>query len=128
MTLVSACALKFSIQFCINWLPDLLSGVLYPGDMRAKGKSISRAITCISIAIELKLYPIVSSALTDYGTFYLYSFLIAISLPLIEGVGWFYLPETKDILLEQIQELYKPNSTIFYYSSDEENDYKNEGD
>ena len=56
MTLLSSCFLAFSVQLGVQSMPHLLSGELYPKEIRAKGKSISRAITCILIMVTLKLH------------------------------------------------------------------------
>ena len=65
--------------------------------------------------------------LTDYGVFYCFAVFITLSVPLtfykdicclkktkredFLPSNWFYLPETSDQKLEQVQYLYKQNST-----------------
>ena len=100
-------------------MPHLLSGELYPKDLRAKGKSISRAITCVFFMVTLKLYLPLKNAISDFGVFYLFAGVILVSVPLIcfksicknqddqnQASNWFYMPETKDVPLEDIQYLY----------------------
>ena len=64
--------------------------------------------------------------ITDYGVFYCFAGLIVITVPLtlnkdigcqkrkngenLQRSNWFYLPETSDKKLEQIQYLYKQES------------------
>ena len=103
-------------------MPHLLSGELYPGDLRANGKAISRAITCILIFLTLKVYLPLKNAITDYGVFYLHAGVILFSLPLVyfksfckkddreEASNWFYMPETKGISLEEIRYFYTQRS------------------
>ena len=86
------------------------------GDLRAKGKSISRAITSILLLIFLKLYSPLKNAITEYGLFYLFAGVMALLTPLIYFKGprraddkpsnWFYMPETKDVPLEDIRYLF----------------------
>ena len=119
MTLLSSCFLAFSVQMGVQTMPHLLSGVLYPKDLRAKGKSISRAITCILIMITLKLYLPLKNAITEYGVFFFFAGVTMMLVPLIyfkslfknqdnekQSSNWFYLPETKNIPLEDIQYLF----------------------
>ena len=119
MTLLSSCFLAFSVQLGVQSMPHLLSGELYPKDLRAKGKSISRTITCFLFMVTLKLYLPLKNAISDFGVFYLLAGLILVSVPLIcfksicenqddqkQSSNWFYMPETKDIPLEEIQYLY----------------------
>ena len=83
------------------------------GDLRAKGKSISRAITSILLLIFLKLFSPLKNAITEYGLFYLFGGVMALLTPLTyfkgprraddEPSNWFYMPETKDVPLEDIR-------------------------
>ena len=93
---------------------------------RAKGKSISRALTCVLIMVTLKLYLPIKNLLTDYGLFYCFAVLITLSVPLTFNKdiccqkkkngedflpsNWFYLPETSDKKLAQVQYLYTQKS------------------
>ena len=122
VTLASTCTLAFCVQIGVQSMPHLLSGELYPGDLRANGKAISRAITCILIFLTLKVYLPLKNAITDYGVFYLYAGVILFSLPLVyfksfckkddreEASNWFYMPETKGISLEEIRYFYTQRS------------------
>jgi len=123
LTLLSSCMLAFSVQIGIQSMPHLLSGELYPGDIRAKGKSISRAITCVMLLSTLKLYLPMKNVMMDYGVFFMNAGIIILSVPLtyfkdvcgkgddILSSNWFYIPETRDVKLEHIQYLYTQKST-----------------
>ena len=122
--MVSTCLLAFSVQIGVQCMPHLLSGELYPGDLRAKGKAMSRAITCILILLTLKFYLPLKNAITDYGVFYLYAGVILCSLPLVyfknlckkddheEASNWFYMPETKGISLDEVRYFYTQRSVM----------------
>ena len=114
--------LAFSVQIGVQSMPDLLSRELYSGDLRAKGKAISTATTSIWIFLTLKLYSPLKDCIGDYGVFYLFAGVLLCSLPLVyfknlckrddkeddAGItsNWFYMPETKGILLEEVQYFY----------------------
>ena len=92
----------------------------FQDDLRAKGKSISRAVSCILMMTILKLFSPMREVLSDYGVFFLFSGVVAISTPLIYFKGpkcgenipsnWFYLPETKDVNLENVRYLFTQRS------------------
>ena len=116
--------LAYSVQIGVQSMPNLLSGELYPGDLRAKGKAMSRAITCILILLTLKFYLPLKNAITDYGVFYLYAGVILCSLPLVyfknlcknddheEASNWYYMPETKGISLNEVRYFYTQRSVM----------------
>ena len=63
----------FSVQLGIQTLPSLLSGELFPSDVRAFGKGLTRSATCGFMLISLKVYPILSANLgkkIDLGFLY----------------------------------------------------------
>ena len=118
--------LAFSVQIGVQSMPDLLSRELYPGDFRAKGKAMNTATTSIWIFLTLKLYSPLKDCIGDYGVFYLFAGALLCSLPLVylknlckidgkkdnDGISsnWFYMPETKGILLEEVQYFYIPRT------------------
>jgi hypothetical protein len=108
--LATACLLVFSVQLGIQTLPSLLSGELFPSDVRAFGKGLTRSATCGLLVIGLKLYPMFESHLKVHGTFFLFSGVLCFSLPVV----YWILPETKDMGLEMIQTFFTPNKTVFY--------------
>lgn len=116
-SLVTACLLVFAVQLGVQTLPLLLSGELFPSDVRALCKSITRSVQCILLVSCLKLYPLLESTLEIYGTFYTFSAVILSGMPVV----YFLLPETKDIGLELIQSYFTPRETIFYIDLEEEN-------
>ena len=93
---------------------------LFQDDLRAKGKSISRAVSCVLMMTILKLFSPMKEVLSDYGVFFLFSGVVAISTPMIYFKGpkrgenqtsnWFYLPETKDVNLENVRYLFTQRS------------------
>lgn len=124
ITLASTCLLAFSVQIGVQSMPHLLSGELYPGDLRAKGKAMSRAITCILIFLTLQCYLPLKNAITEYGVFYLYAGVILFSMPLVyfkdfcennsqaEASNWFYMPETKGISLDEVRYFFTQRSVL----------------
>ena len=51
--LVCACMLVFAVQLGVQTLPLLLSGELFPSDVRPACKSIARSFQCILLAVCL---------------------------------------------------------------------------
>ena len=98
------------MQLGIQTLPLLLSGELFPSDVRAFGKGLTRSATCGFMVISLKLYPYCESLFGVQGTFYSFAVLLLLALPLV----YWILPETKDMGLEMIQNFFMPNKTVFY--------------
>ena len=70
--------------------------------------------------IILKLFSPMSDVLTDHGVFFLFSGIVALSTPMTYFKGpertdnkpsnWFYLPETKDVNLENIRYFFTQRS------------------
>ena len=54
--LITACCLVFSVQLGIQTLPQLLSGELFPSDVRAFCKGLTRSATCGFLVIGSNLY------------------------------------------------------------------------
>lgn len=105
-SLVSACCLVFSVQLGVQTLPFLLSGELFPSDVRAICKGLTRSWTCILLVVSLKLFPHMEAALTLSGTFLTFGLVLVLFLPLI----FFILPETKDLSLDTIQHYFLSDS------------------
>jgi len=125
--LVTACCLVFSVQLGIQTLPHLLSGELFPSDVRAFCKGLTRSATCGFLVIGLKLYPIFEQYLTIPGTFLFFSAILIFCLPIV----YWILPETKDLGLEMIQSYFIPSKTVFYVDlplGDEKNKNSNKTD
>ena len=141
ISLASAGLLVFGVQLGVQTLPLLLSGELFPSDVRPICKGIARSIQCILLVICLKvflnmqfcllkymifmhcllfqLYPILQkSTLQEFGTFYFYGSFLLVSLPFV----YLLLPETKDLSLESIQYYFKPRKTIFYIDLEKDED------
>ena len=53
--LVFACLLVFSVQLGVQTMPNLLSGVLFPSDVRSTLKGITRSIQCILLVTVLEV-------------------------------------------------------------------------
>ena len=108
--LITACFLVFSVQLGIQTLPFLLSGELFPSDIRAFCKGLTRSLACLFLVANLKLYPFLESQIGISGSFYLFGATLAMLGPVV----YFILPETKDLGLEVIQEYFTPRRTVFY--------------
>lgn len=100
------CFFKLGVQT----LPYLLSGELFPSDIRSFCKGLSRSLACIFLVIGLKMFPFLERQFHVYGTFYFFAAVLAFSLPLVYCI----LPETKDMGLEMIQNFFTPSKTVFY--------------
>ena len=119
--LVTACLLVFSVQLGIQTLPLLLSGELFPSDIRAFGKGITRSATCGFMVIGLKIYPMLELNFGVDGTFFIFSGVLVFFLPIV----YWILPETKDMGLELIQTFFTPNRTVFYVDLKQKNPVEN---
>jgi len=117
-SLVTACLLVFSVQLGIQTLPYLLSGELFPSDIRAFCKGLTRSVACILLVLGLKMYPVLEHWCSVSGTFYLFAVVLAVSLPVVYCV----LPETKDMGLEMIQNYFTPSRTVFYVDLDSDSE------
>eukprot|EP00091_Calanus_sinicus_P016752 TRINITY_DN36298_c0_g1_i1.p1 TRINITY_DN36298_c0_g1~~TRINITY_DN36298_c0_g1_i1.p1 ORF type:complete len:181 (-),score=23.95 TRINITY_DN36298_c0_g1_i1:21-563(-) len=82
-SVVSACLLVFSVQLGVQTLPLLLSGELFPADVRASCKGLTRAITCIFLVLSVKMYPQLESYLSLSGTFFMFSCVMTIFFPAV---------------------------------------------
>ena len=71
-------------------------------------QGISRALTCLFMVISLKLFPIMEKQLHLSGSFYLYSSILTFSLPII----MFFMPETKNLSIYEINDLFIKNKDI----------------
>ena len=54
-TLFCACLLVFAVQMGVQTIPQILSGELFPSDVRPRCKGISRCIQCIFAVSCLKV-------------------------------------------------------------------------
>ena len=87
-----------------------ISGELFPSEVRAFCKSITRTFACILLVVCLKSFPILEKFLNFYGTFYFFASVLLLSIPIV----YFILPETKDVALEEVQHFFTKTKTIFY--------------
>jgi len=109
-SLVAVCLLVFSVQLGVQTLPLILSGELFPSDVRATCKGLTRAITCIFLVVTLKLYPALEANMHVFGTFFMFSAVLLIFSPIVYAI----LPETKDVGLEMIQKFFSPSVTQWH--------------
>ena len=93
---------------------SLFSGELFPSEVRAFCKGLTRSFSCILIVVSLKFFPVLESNLTFYGAFYFFAGILLLSVPIV----YFTVPETKDLGLEQIQNYFTKQRTIFYVDLD----------
>ena len=113
-SVVTVCCQVFSVQLGIQTLPFLLSGELFPSDIRAFCKGLTRSFACLLLRGSLKMFTWLESVLGLHGTFYLFGAVLISCTPVI----YFILPETKDISLEMVEHYFTPNRTIFYVDVD----------
>ena len=110
VSLFTACCLVFAVQLGIQTLPFLLSGELFPADIRAFCKGITRSFACLLLIGSLKMFPTLENTIGIHGTFYSFSAVMILCTPVIYCV----LPETKDMSLEMVENYFLPNRTRFY--------------
>ena len=110
ITLGTACCHVFAVQLGIQTLPFLLSGELFPSDIRAFCKSNSRSVACTLLIINLMLYPYLEDNINLSGTFYIYAGVVTLCTPIV----YFIMPETKDLSLDIVQNYFLSNQTRFY--------------
>ena len=107
---MTACCLVFSVQLGIQTLPFLLSGELFPADIRAFCKGLTRSFGCLLLIGSLKMFPSLEQWIGIYGTFYAFSAVMLVCTPVIYCI----LPETKDMSLEMVENYFLPSRTRFY--------------
>jgi len=105
-SLLASCLLVISVQLGVQTLPLLLSGELFPADVRATCKGLTRAVTCLLLLLSIKMYPQLEHSLHLYGTFFMFGGVLFILLP----ISYLILPETKDISLENIEQHFRRKS------------------
>ena len=110
LSLVTACCLVFSVQLGIQTLPFLLSGELFPSDIRAFCKGLTRSFACLLLIGSLKMFPSLENWIGIHGTFYSFSVVMLVCTPVIYCI----VPETKDLSLEMVENYFLPNRTRFY--------------
>lgn len=106
LSLTTTCFIVFSVQLGVQTIPFMLSGELFPTDIRAMCKSFSRFWTTVLLMMLLKTYPYVEASLSLTGTFSLFAVALVAFFPIVYMV----LPETKDLSLEEIQATFKRKS------------------
>lgn len=116
LSLSSACAVVFSAQLGVQTLPQLLSGELFPSDVRAPCKGAARAATAALLLAGLKAFPAAEAALGPGGAFAALAAGLAAAAPAV----WAALPETKDLGLETVRRYFvaAPRRAVFYVSLD----------
>ena len=108
-----------SLQQRPGWkIPCIVLGELFPSEVRAFCKGLTRSFSCILLVLSLKFFPVLEFSLTFYGTFYFFAAVLILSVPVV----YFTVPETKDLGLEQIQHYFTKSRTIFYVDLEPEND------
>ena len=110
VSLFTACCLVFSVQLGIQTLPFLLSGELFPADIRAFCKGLTRSFACLLLIGSLKMFPLIEQGIGLHGTFYCFSAVMLVCTPVIYCI----LPETKDMSLEMVENYFLPSRTRFY--------------
>ena len=99
VALLTVCCIVFSVQLGVQTLPQLLSGELFPNDIRAFCKGLTRTFACLLLVGSLKIFPkMIESGIGIHGTFYALSAAMVVSAPVIYHI----LPETKNMSLEMV--------------------------
>ena len=110
VSLLTVCCLVFSVQLGIQTLPFLLSGELFPSDIRAFCKGLTRSFACLLLMGSLKMFLPLEKWIGMHGIFYSFSVVMLVCTPVIYCI----VPETKDMSLEMIENYFLPNRTKFY--------------
>jgi hypothetical protein len=71
------------LQLGLQTLPMLLSSELFPSEVRAFCKGVTRSFACIMLVLSLKFFPLIEETLTLYGTFFLFAGILVASLPVV---------------------------------------------
>ena len=109
------CCLVFSVQLGIQTLPFLLSGELFPADIRAFCKGLTRSFACLLLIGSLKMFPLIENSIGLHGTFWTYSVIsfFAFMFALL------FVPETRGKTLDEME----PKSGILT-STDKSSNFK----
>merc|ERR1711922_133229 len=99
LSLMSMILLVAAIDLGVQGLAQLMSGEIFPSDIRVICKGIYRAILTVFVLISLKLFPSIIYTISMSATFLMFGVLLAMFLPPL----WILLPETKGLDLETIQ-------------------------
>jgi hypothetical protein len=89
---------------------SLFSGELFPTEVRAFCKSLTRTFACVLLVICLKTFPVLEEQLQFFGTFYLFAVVLLVAMPIV----YLLLPETKDVALEDVQHFFNREQSIFF--------------
>ena len=104
------CGQVFCLQLGLQTFPNLLSSELFPNDARSRCKGFIRAVSAMFSFIMLKIFPYLDTHIGLYGSFWLLAALLFIILPFI----YLFVPEAKDVDLNNIDGFFKPVETSFY--------------
>merc|ERR1711970_1015321 len=99
LSLMSMILLVAAIDLGVQGLAQLMSGEIFPSDIRVICKGIYRAVLTVFVLISLKLFPSIIYTISMSATFLMFGILLAMFLPPL----WILLPETKGLDLETIQ-------------------------
>jgi len=99
LSLMSMILLVAAIDLGVQGLAQLMSGEIFPSDIRVICKGIYRAVLTVFVLISLKLFPSIIYTISMSATFLMFGVLLAMFLPPL----WILLPETKGLDLETIQ-------------------------
>ncbi|XP_023349580.1 facilitated trehalose transporter Tret1-2 homolog [Eurytemora carolleeae] len=100
----------FSLQLGVQTFPNLLSAELFPNDARARCKGLVRAVSSLMSFAMLKIFPYLETHFGLHGSFWTLAAILILSLPVI----FIFVPEPKDISLDEVGQFFLPAKTIFY--------------
>ncbi|XP_063835008.1 facilitated trehalose transporter Tret1-like [Ostrinia nubilalis] len=88
------------LAICMMPLPFIIGGEIFPLRYKSFGSGVSSTFFFVGTAILLKSFPFLLNSVGVHGTYTIYSCIILYCLVIL----YFYLPETKDKTLQEIEE------------------------
>ena len=104
------CGQVFCLQLGLQTFPNLLSSELFPNDARSRCKGFIRAVAALFSFVMLKIFPYLETHIGLYGSFWLLASILFTILPFI----YLFVPEAKDVDLNNIGGFFQPAATTFY--------------
>ncbi|KAM3959900.1 facilitated trehalose transporter Tret1 [Aphomia sociella] len=90
----------FSLTIGVSSIPFAISGEIFPLEYRGLAGGLSVIALSLNFFIAVKCFPVLTHSIGLPFTYYFYGGMVMISLILL----YFYLPETKDRTLQEIED------------------------
>ncbi|XP_065168595.1 facilitated trehalose transporter Tret1-like isoform X1 [Atheta coriaria] len=106
--IISLCALVMNTVLYgigLGPLPSVVCGEMFPQATRGIGGSISAACSFLFLFIVVKFMPMLFSTIGSYWTFFIFGIFTLIGI----AASHFFLPNTKNKTLQEINKLYQDN-------------------